>query len=287
MEIAIGTAQFGLPYGIANNNEQVSNSMVEDILAAAIGNNISTLDTAAAYGSSEEVLGAIGVGKFDVVSKLAPRNCENSALDGWVKSSVETSIKRLKLDSIYGYLLHRPMELLGKNGEVIYDTLVDLKSQGMLKKIGVSVYDPEELELLSQYYSFDLIQFPLSVFDRRMLDSGWLTRLKAQGVELHVRSAFLQGLLLMSPKERPPYFDQWEALFSTFDSWLEDSSLTPLQACVGFLNGISEVDKLVVGVNSVEHFMEVITAASDKTIEVPAAIQSFDMALINPGSWNI
>ena len=287
MKIAIGTAQFGLPYGIANNNEQVSDSMVANILAAAIGNNVSTLDTAAAYGSSEEVLGAIGVRQFDVVSKLAPRNCENSTLDDWVKSSVETSIKRLKLDSIYGYLLHRPMELLGKNGEVIFNTLADLKSQGVLKKIGVSVYDPEELALLSQYYSFDLIQFPLSVFDRRMLDSGWLTKLKAQGVELHVRSAFLQGLLLMSPKERPPYFDKWEALFRVFDSWLEDNSLTPLQACVGFLNGISEVDKLVVGVNSVEHFVEVLTAASNKSIEVPAAIQSFDMALINPGSWNI
>lgn len=287
MEIAIGTAQFGLPYGISNNNEQVSDSMVANILAAAIGNNVSTIDTAAAYGSSEEVLGAIGVRQFDVVSKLAPRNCENSAVDDWIKSSVETSIKRLKLDSIYGYLLHRPMELLGKNGEVIFNTLADLKSQGVLKKIGVSVYDPEELELLSQYYSFDLIQFPLSVFDRRMLDSGWLTKLKAQGVELHVRSAFLQGLLLMSPKERPPYFDKWEALFRVFDSWLEDNSLTPLQACVGFLNGISEVDKLVVGVNSVEHFMEVLTAASNKSIEVPAAIQSFDMALINPGSWNI
>ena len=287
MEIAIGTAQFGLPYGIANDKEQVSGSIVADILAAAIGNNVSTLDTAVAYGSSEEVLGAIGVRQFDVISKLPPRSWENFALDDWVKCSVEASIKRLKLSSIYGYLLHRPMELLEKNGEVIFNTLADLKSQGVLKKIGVSVYGPEELELLSQYYSFDLIQFPLNIFDRRMLDSGWLAKLKSQGVELHVRSAFLQGLLLMPPKERPLYFGKWEALFRTFDSWLEDNTLTPLQACVGFLNGISEVDKLVVGVNSVDHLMEVLTVASDKSIEVPAAIQSFDTALIDPGSWNI
>lgn len=287
MDIAIGTAQFGLPYGVANNDGQVGAESVADILALAGNKNIHTLDTAAAYGTSEEVLGKVGVGCFDVISKLPSRPNGCISLTEWVMKDFTASIERLKVKSLYGYMLHRPMDLLDGDGFLIYNKLIELKEKGLVKNIGISIYDERELELLSKHYSFDLIQFPMNIFDRRLSNSGWLSKLKDQGVELHARSSFLQGLLLMSPNERPLYFAKWERLLQEFDEWLIQSNLTALQGCIGFLKGVPEVDKVVVGVNSVDHLLQIIDATSADHVEVPESIQSSDVNLINPGFWKL
>src|SRR5581483_2256099 len=106
---------------------------------------------------------------------------------------------RLDVKTLYGLLLHRPQQLLGAEGPTLYQALQGLKKGGQVQKIGVSVYAPSELELLNLRYRFDLVQAPFNLVDRRLHTTGWLQRLKEDGVEIHTRSAFLQGLLLMSP----------------------------------------------------------------------------------------
>jgi aryl-alcohol dehydrogenase-like predicted oxidoreductase len=203
MKIAIGTVQFGVDYGVANQSGRVQYDEVQEILRIAAMQTIDTLDTAIAYGDSERMLGQAGVCDWKVVTKLSalPFDCVDIA--GWVESQVENSLLRLGINRLHGVLLHRPDQLLGDTGEQLFSALQYIKAQGLTKKIGVSIYGYQELDRLTRAMDFDMVQAPLNILDRSLIESGWASRLKARGVELHVRSAFLQGLLLLRPDQRP------------------------------------------------------------------------------------
>src|SRR5690554_64135 len=284
MKIALGTVQFGLEYGVANTKGRVPEETAQDILGLARELGVDTLDTAAAYGTSEEVLGRTGVDAFKVISKVPPGTEHLEKPANWVKRCIDQSLSNLRCDSLYGLLLHRPLDLLQSNGRELYDALVDIKRQGLAEKIGISVYGPDDLEKLAAF-DFDLVQAPMNILDRRLKNSGWLEKLSKQGTEVHIRSAFLQGLLLMPAAQRPEYFKPWRSLFTEYDAWVAVQQLTPLQACLGYLNGHPEINKIVVGVDTPEQLREIVSAAKTPTPTVPDNIQTSDLNLINPGLW--
>ncbi len=285
MRLALGTAQFGFSYGVANNSGQIDLSQGKLLLDCALKNGINTLDTAVAYGNSEKRLGQIGVEKWHVVSKLPalPDGCEN--VKGWVVEQVHQSINRLGIDQLYGLLLHEPKQLLESRGQLIYQSLIQLKADGLLNKIGISIYYPSELDLLCKEFDFDLIQAPFNILDRRILDSGWLTKLSKLGIEVHTRSVFLQGLLLMSEKDIPTKFDQWTLLWLEWFNWLKKSELSALEACLGYALSFSEISKIVVGVDSITQLNQVIQAIRGAPLNVPDKLKIDDINLINPTNW--
>jgi len=286
-KLAIGTAQFGLSYGIANQHGQVDAMSADAILALAAQSGIHTLDTAMTYGNSEEILGKIGLRDWQVVSKL-PEIPQNVAHVGaWVEEQIKNSIKRLHTDSLYALLLHRPQQLLGHRGPEIYAAIEHARKTGLVQKIGISIYEPSELDMLSSSIQIDMVQAPLNIFDRRMVDSGWTERLKKMGIEFHTRSVFLQGLLLMPPATRPEKFKRWQDLWQEWDGWLKKTGLTPLEACLRYVLSIKEVDKVIIGVDTVAHLQEILNAAKGTYDTVPAPQWSspMDMDLINPARW--
>lgn len=200
-KLALGTAQFGLNYGIANKHGKVELSNAKKIIEQASKAKIDMLDTAVAYCDSEVTLGIIGVAKFNVVSKLPalPEGCDD--IESWVTEQVEGSLRRLCCSSLYGLLLHRSEDLLGHSGKKLINSLNRVKSHGSVQKVGVSIYDPNELGYVMKLMGIDLVQAPLNLIDRRLENSGWLSRLHQEGVEVHTRSAFLQGLLLVPRKK--------------------------------------------------------------------------------------
>lgn len=283
--LALGAAQFGLPYGVANNSGQVSRDEAVRILDHAWSAGLDTLDTAIEYGDSEQRLGEFGVGQWHVVSKLPPmpESCTNVA--GWVQESVTASLSRLKIKKLHGLLLHRSQQLLGAQGQTLYAALDALKTQGLVDKIGVSIYDPQELDSLWSHFRFDLVQAPFNILDRRLVTTGWLTRLKQAGAEVHVRSVFLQGLLLMPAASRPSYFQPWQPLWAQWHQWLADMKLTPLQVCLRFVLAQRQIDRIIVGVDSLKHLQDILAVAEETGIESPANLISADLDLINPSRW--
>lgn len=286
MKIALGTVQFGIDYGVANTAGRVRPEDVKNILQLAAARGVDTLDTAIAYGDSESVLGRVGVGSWKVVTKLPalPEDCMDVA--GWVSAQMDGSLSRLGVSRVHGVLLHRPAQVLGQHGKQLLGALLHLKAHGITRKIGVSVYGSEELDMLAGVMPLDLVQAPLNVLDRRLVESGWAKKLKNQGTELHVRSAFLQGLLLMQADQRPEGFARWQPVWAEWTRWLGATSLTPLQACLGYVLGVEEVDKVVVGVDSVGHLTEVLSATRSGLPSLPTWPQPIDTDLINPGRWN-
>ena len=286
-KLSLGTAQFGLNYGIANQRGQVSLDEAQFILSLARENEIDVLDTAISYGTCEEVLGKVGVDGFRVVTKLPSLPVDQGDIGGWVRNHVEASLGRLRQEKLYGLLLHRSQDLLGSKDRELMQALADLKDADIVQKIGVSIYNPDELDEIHKKVLIDLVQAPLNIIDRRMETSGWLNRLKDDGVEVHARSVFLQGLLLMEQSKIPEEFSRWSRLWEAWHEKLRDSGALPLETCLAYPLSLQEVDQVIVGVNSIRQLQDILTAASgvDRAIDA-SFMMSTDANLINPSNWN-
>jgi aryl-alcohol dehydrogenase-like predicted oxidoreductase len=288
MKIALGTVQFGLPYGISNKYGQVPEEETKKILTCSQECGISVLDTAIGYGESEQRLGNIGIENWDVITKLPeiPKDCIN--VDAWIKRQFANSLERLNVNQVSGLMLHQPMQLVDAIGNDIWQTIQELKENGLVKKVGFSVYSPNELDRICIDFQPDIVQVPLNILDQRFIEKGHICKLKNNGVEVHVRSAFLQGLLLMPIEDIPPWFNPIIHKLELFRAEANKRNISTLQLAIGFVESINEVDKVVVGVNTLDQLHEIIDAASVKIDSKGLKFMSVkDIDFINPTNWEV
>ena len=284
MKLALGTAQFGFAYGIASPQPQLAYEEAKAIVDYAAGQGMNLLDTAMGYGDSEARLGEIGVDDWKVISKL-PEVPNGESAENWITNAVKSSLEKLKVASLYGLLLHRPAQLLGDRGLEIHAALQRLKDEGLVEKTGVSIYQPSELEGILSVGDVDLVQSPISVLDRRLITSGWLERLSDNGVEVHARSVFLQGLLLMSADQRPEKFNRWSGFWKHYDEWIVAADLSPLQACLAYVSAIPEIQQVIVGVNSLSQIKEILQAQTNQAPSWSPVLATCDEELLDPLAW--
>jgi aryl-alcohol dehydrogenase-like predicted oxidoreductase len=289
-KIAIGTAQFGLNYGVANDKGKTSFSEIEQILVLAQRIGINTLDTAIAYGDSEANLGAAQVKAFQVITKLPPLPDDCGDVGSWIRTQIEGSLGRLKLDRIEAVLLHRSSDIIGPQAKAYQTALLDLKNTGLCNAVGLSIYAPADLDAVWQHSSQwrpDLIQAPFNVLDRRLLTSGWLTHLQQANIRVHTRSAFLQGLLLMPASRRPAWFAPWTPLLNHWLAWCADHQLSPLQAALQFACSHHSIEKVIVGVDTTTQLREIVQSLADPFRAPPAEFVSEELNLIDPSHWKL
>ncbi len=256
------------------------------MLALAASYGVDTLDTAIAYGGSEACLGEVGNSAFRVVTKLPAVPAGVVDVSAWIDSQLAASLTRLRSERVHAVLLHRPQQLLGVQGRSIYTALRRHQSDGTIAKIGVSVYAPGDLDDLAERYSFDLVQAPFNIVDRRFATSGWLARLKDGGTEVHTRSAFLQGLLLLPESELPPHFAPWAGIFARWHGWLAEHRMSALDACLNFALDCPAIDRVVVGADSAAQLRQILAASHVMPGALPD-LSSEAEELINPGQWSI
>lgn len=286
-KIAIGTAQFGSVYGISNTDGEVVRDEAKSIVEFAHSHNIRKIDTAIAYGESESILGEVGMSNFEVITKLASPPKDTDDIGKFVIDEVEGSLSRLKINHLHGVLLHSPTMLLEPYADGLVEALNLLRTSGKVHQIGVSVYEPEDLDSVLSVMKIDMVQAPLSILDTRFRDTGWLEKLKTEGISFQARSIFLQGLLLMDKVNRPEKFSRWNDIWKVWDEWLLATNLTPLQACVQFAFAQKLVNSFVVGFQSTTQITEVsefLFAPRDISPEWPDRIPP---DLINPSKWNL
>lgn len=285
-KLALGTVQFGLDYGVANQSGRVTVEEGKKVLAEARRAGVDMLDTAIAYGDSETTLGEIGVGNWRIVSKL-PKMPENTRdVDGWVENQITGSLSRLGVAQLDGLLLHYPAQVFEGEGCRLPAALQRAKDKGLVKKIGASIYGPNELPTLLDAFDMSLVQLPLNILDRRFVDSGWLARMSLTGVEVHVRSIFLQGLLLLGESLRPGKFSRWHSLWTAWDSWLKDNDFSALEACLSFVLHEKNVSKIVIGVDGVSQIRQILSLPDRDLPELPKLAGLYDEKLINPANWS-
>ena len=284
-KISLGTVQFGLTYGVANNSGQVSFQETKGIVELAIQSGIDTLDTAITYGNSEEVLGEIGVDNWNVITKISEAQLGIDNINAWLKQEILSSMARLGVVKLYAVMLHSTDVLSSDHAISYWNGLLELKKQGLIKKIGYSIYNPDELNNHYNNFQPDIVQAPYNVIDNRLETSGWLTRMRKDSVEIHVRSIFLQGLLLMSYEQRPVYFKRWDNLWKKWHRWLETEKITALEAALWFVLKDKRITTMVIGVNSAEQLQDIIYASKKNVAEKLYDFSSSDVELINPSKW--
>jgi len=257
------------------------------MLQLAAERGVDTLDTAIDYGDSEVCLGEAGVSDFKIVTKLPAIPADRSDIVAWVHEQVSASMDRLGVKQLYGLLLHRSEDLLGSNGELLNRALLELKDKGQVRKLGVSIYEPQELDAITKLYSLDLVQAPFNLVDRRLQSTGWLERLKTKDIEIHTRSVFLQGLLLMPQKALPRQFVRWDRLWCQWHQWLFTNNVYAVQSCLAFPLAFDGIARVVVGADNLNQLAQIIDASSSP---LPLAtlpnLQSDDVNLINPACWS-
>lgn len=292
MKLGLGTAQFGLDYGISNGEGRTPASEVKKILPLAAKFKMPVIDTAPQYGSSEKVIGRCLPGRhpFKIVTKTPV--FKKDAVAGvdalFLKETFHDSLRKLRQKSVYALLVHHSTDLLSGNGGVLWQAMEELKEEGVVEKIGVSVYSPDQVDSILGSFRVDLIQFPLNVLDQRMIQNGRLRGLKALGIEVHSRSAFLQGLLLMSPARLPKYFSPFRQALTQYFEYIRATGLTPAQAALAFVCGISEIDVVIVGVNEARQLEELCRIQLSGTPLGKVKFSSFpieDEMIINPCNW--
>ena len=265
MNLGLGSAQFGIEYGITNLRGKVPEASVREILVGAAEACIDVVDTAATYGDAEEIIGRClpRSSRPRLVTKTVPFSPDASLEDNLAQAALgfRQSLARLRVDHVYGLLAHNADDLLSAGGDQLAEWLLLQRATGIARHVGVSVYTPEEVRELFERYAFDLIQLPLNVVNQRMFTGGTLAWLRTRPVEVHVRSVFLQGLLLAGPDQLTGSVAELLPALRPWWSWLEKNNVTPLRAALGFVAAACPDATVICGITSLAELTTVADAA--------------------------
>lgn len=281
-KIVLGTVQFGTNYGINNASGQVTPEEVCTILTIASQNGINTLDTSSAYGTSEQALGNALRNtslSFNIVSKY-PKS------DAGVRDVFMKSLNNLGVKSLYGYLEHH-FEFYQEHPET-FDEMRKLKEEGYIQKIGFSLYNPQQLQYLYDHnVQFDILQFPYNIFDRQF--EPYMEQLCKDNVEIHTRSAFLQGLFFKDTTTLPEKLVPLKGYLDKLHLYCDKHNLTVESLALGYVLHNAYVQGALIGVDNhhqLENNLKVAAVKLTKEdIEFIKSIEIKEKELLNPVNW--
>ena len=284
-KICIGSANFGMEYGLDKKSPLLKKD-IKEIFEFLKKENTIYIDTAANYKNSEIIIGKYSTKKFKIITKIKKIPKGVNDLEKWLKNEIYTSCKKLRVNKIYGLLVHDTQDLKNKKKDKkIYKTFDILKKSKIIEKIGLSIYNPNELDLYLKNYNFEIVQAPLNIFDRRIINSGWLKKIKEKGIEFFARSIFLQGLLIKDINKIDKFFSPYKKKFEKFEIWTQKLNISKVEACIRFVNSYREVDKVIVGINNKMHFFENYKFLKKDKLIVPNSLEIKSGKILNPKLW--
>ncbi|MFU2508135.1 aldo/keto reductase [Pseudoalteromonas sp. ASV78] len=294
MKLALGTVQFGLSYGVSNKLGQPSIEHAHAILDIAKDAGITTLDTALGYGESHQVLASYSSinEKFNLVTKLPPLQSEQFS-----KQDVENYIALIdqcfldfNTDKLHSILFHQANDIEKQGVMPVLEYLQELQLENKLSNKGVSLYSGAEIESFTHLSEINLVQIPYNAFDTYFKNTGTLSLLSKKKTQVHARSCFLQGLLLMPINELASYFEPWKQHLISFHLLAQHLGVSALTLSLAYALKEDGIDKVVVGVNT-ESELEQILEAYQSSIEVPHEMLKEmtvnDPGLTNPANWKL
>lgn len=284
-ELVLGTANFMPNYGI-QGGDGLSYVQINKIYKLLKKNNVNYIDTAISYSGVEKKIGKSRLKNLKIYSKIPKvgnRLKINTNL--LLLEEIKKSLKKLKIFCFEGLYFHHANDLIGPNGKILYEVLKKIKKAGLVKKIGVSVYSPEELKKILKKFSIDIVQIPLNIFDQRFLKKNFLKKIKMRGVEIHVRSVFLQGILLLNYEKLPNYFKKWHKVFKNWDKWSKTNNQKKVYTCLKFIKNIKHIDKIIFGVSSFRQLKEIMQYEKINNVKKLPNFLINDKKLLDPRRW--
>ena len=285
MKIALGTANFGQKYGLAGKIIK-SDKKIKKIIQFANNSKIKLIDTSNNYGSSETLLGNNNLKNFKIITKLKISNDEKKSnnLENIVFNKVEESLLKLNIKKLYAILLHESNDLKSNKRHKLIKVLKKLKKRNLVSKIGISIYNPKELNFIWPFWKPDIVQCPFNILDRRLYESGWLKKLKKNKTEIHVRSIFLQGLLLQNEKSMPRKFKKWKNIFKKWDYYCKKENISKIQGCINFIKSFKKISFVIIGFEDIKQVKNIISYFENDRKSY-TTIACNDIRLIDPRLW--
>jgi len=281
-KLVLGSAQFGMPYGIANYNGQVGKVEVEKILNFAYKTGIDTIDTAVGYGESENIVGDYIKENIDqkwfIITKV---NRSKDKLYNQLSQSIDKLGK-----TPYAVLAHSVNDYLEP---IFCNELYKIKDEFSIERVGVSVYTKGNINRVLAVNVPDIIQCPLNILDTRLYRNGVLDEMKANGLEIHVRSVFLQGLLYLPDEKLQDKFSDGLPTIRKLRTIAQDAGLTLSELSLLWVCSLEQVDKVIIGVDNVEqlktHIRTLKKQVDSDIYEDALSIMYENENILNPSLW--
>ena len=286
-KVIVGTAQFGAKYGVANSTGPLSQEEAHGIMQIASESGISRLDTAQAYGTTERVIGSFNKARFEVATKIGQFPDFEPDWASWLQARVNSSIEEISPHQLTTLLFHDSTQFLNQDRHATLQALELTHNLHPRLVFGASIYDPIEWEQLKDVTQLKVFQVPFNVFDRRFETSGAILEMFEMGKVVHVRSVFLQGLLLMDPDNLPSYFAPWAPLLKKWRSHCIEKGQSIIGAAASFALRTPFVNGVIFGFDSRNQLEQLIAELRTISLgeldypnfgEVPAE-------LIDPRRW--
>ena len=290
-QLGLGTAQFGLHYGITNERGHVPDGDIATILRRCADSGIETIDTAHSYGDSEAAIGRNSLNPaFEIITKTPKLGHAASRQEvvALLLEAFHQSLEKLRRQSLHALLIHDPTDLFGPYGDALWTAMEALKADGLVQAIGVSVYEGPEIQHALDRYPIDIVQLPWSPVDHRLEKDGKLAQLAQSGVEVHARSIFLQGLLLQYPSRIPERFGPIRAAVQAMDKHFAELGVSRLEGILALAFARAEIARFIIGVTSVTELAAVIEAAqrAQSVTGVRPITTDIDPIYLNPSKWH-
>jgi len=291
--LALGTAQLGMPYGVAGGADGVQPTDAEQILRTALELGIDYLDTAPAYGSAETLVGdVLATTPRSLVVRVCTKGPAALAADAVADSyraSVIRSCERLRVETIDDLLVHSVSHLRDR-GRSLIEALEQLRAEGRVARLGASIYDPHDVDVVLQNPSLVLTQLPFSVFNRSLVDSGAVERLRNAGHAIIARSILHQGLLALVPRTAEAAVPGSGLWVERFRAVCDRHEVSPVAAAVGFAFEQSGADRLLIGVDSVEQLRAIAALSRDHlppglAADLAEALEGVPPEIGDPRRW--
>ena len=260
-KLCLGSAQIGLNYGVLNSEGKIKDSQLIDIFKIMSEYNIYAIDTANSYGNAEEIIGKNFVEKmeFDIFTKISIGAIQDKKFKNFdfLNNLLMKSLQKLNISKIEGLLIHDPYEMKNNYSEFLIDWLVDIKKKNLVNKVGVSIYTRNDLKLFPLEI-LDIVQLPISIYDQKLINDGTISQLKGKGIDIHIRSLFLQGLLLESPKNWPDFMPQeLKKHHERFILFLNKNNISLLEANLAYASSLKFANKIIFGITKKEELINI------------------------------
>ena len=285
VSLALGTVQFGTAYGIAGRGAPVPAVEVREILENAWQLGVRTIDTAPVYGDIEQrLVDLAGSHAFRIISKIPsiPTPLEPERIRRFVVQCISRSRQRLG-DRLHTILFHRAADLQGTFGAQAWEIAWQEVSKFGIR-LGVSCYSPEEADSIRQLYPIEVVQLPGNALDQRLASSS--VRCGLGAVEVHLRSVFLQGLLLLPLECAVQRVPRAAIALKNWARWCTDHDIAPLNAALGAAKSIPGVKCCVIGVDRPSQLEELTTAWDESRSMDFTSLACTDLDVIDPRRWH-
>lgn len=283
-KLVLGTAQIGSKYGITNS-KAISDKEAKEIFSFCEINNINKIDTAISYLQSENIIGKYADDTWIINTKLPKIENNTLNVDYFVRNTVNDSIKKLNIKNINCLFVHNSETLFCKNSDEIYNSLLTLRKEKLIRNIGISVYTPSELNKVLRYYSFDYIQVPINVLNQSFVHNNNLKKLELENTVLQARSIFLQGLLLLDEKKLPQKFINEKKIWKIWHEWINDNNINKLEACLSFVLSFDEIKEIIFGIGNFQNLLEIAYSSNKKIPYFPIELIDQSNKILDPRLW--